>query len=211
MTTAREHWEARYGDAAIWSGRPNATLVDLVGGLEPGRALDLGCGEGGDALWLASRGWSVTGLDLSETALARARDAADQRGLSVDLRQADLAEEWPVDGPFELVTASFLHSMVEFPRIDVLRRAAGLVAGGGRLAIVSHAAPPPWSGHRGHLGEELPTAEQELAELALDPQEWTPLVVGTRERLATGPDGHEAPLEDAVLLLQRRPPSPPTE
>ncbi|KQQ05982.1 MULTISPECIES: class I SAM-dependent methyltransferase [unclassified Rathayibacter] len=204
MPTAREHWEERYGDSAIWSGRPNATLVDLVGDLPPARALDLGSGEGGDALWLASLGWSVTGLDLSETALARARAGADERGLAVDFRQADLSEEWPATGPFELVTASFLHSMVEFPRVEVLRRAAGLVAAGGHLAVVSHAAPPPWSGHRGHMGEELPTAEQELAELALDPLEWTTVVVGTRERLATGPDGHEAPLLDAVLLLQHR-------
>ncbi|MWV48008.1 methyltransferase domain-containing protein [Rathayibacter sp. VKM Ac-2803] len=204
MSTAREHWEERYGDSAIWSGRPNATLVDLVGGLPPARALDLGAGEGGDALWLASLGWSVTGLDLSETALSRARAAAAERGLTVDLRRADLAEEWPVTGPFELVTASFLHSMVEFPRIEVLRRAAALVTVGGRLAVVSHAAPPPWSGHRGHLADELPTAEQELAELALDPDAWSPLVVGTREHLATGPDGHEAPLIDSVLLLQRR-------
>ncbi|SMH48562.1 Methyltransferase domain-containing protein [Rathayibacter oskolensis] len=205
MSTAREHWEARYADSSrIWSGRPNSTLVDLVGALPPARALDLGSGEGGDALWLASLGWTVTGLDLSETALARARDAAGERGLTVDFRQADLSREWQVEGVFDLVTASFLHSMVELPRIGILRRASELVAVGGHLAIVSHAAPPPWSGHAGHLEHELPAPGEELTELALDPAEWSELVVETRERIAAGPDGHEAPLLDGAILLQRR-------
>ncbi|AZZ50138.1 class I SAM-dependent methyltransferase [Rathayibacter rathayi] len=206
MSTAREHWEARYADSdRIWSGRPNATLVGVVGALPPGRALDLGAGEGADALWLASLGWSVTGLDLSETALDRAREAATAQGVSVDFVQADLAGEWPVEGLFDLVTASFLHSMVEFPRTDVLRRAAGAVAPGGRLAVVSHAAPPPWaSGDEHRHGLHLSGPEEEFAELALDPSEWTAQVVETRERAATAPDGTAAVLLDGVLLLQRR-------
>jgi 2-polyprenyl-3-methyl-5-hydroxy-6-metoxy-1,4-benzoquinol methylase len=76
-------WEQRYaGTSGIWSGRPNRALVDKASALTPGRALDLGCGEGGDALWLAARGWTVTGLDLSATALRRADDAARQGGWS---------------------------------------------------------------------------------------------------------------------------------
>ncbi|PPF24714.1 SAM-dependent methyltransferase [Rathayibacter tritici] len=207
MSTAREHWEARYADSdRIWSGRPNATLVGLVGSLPPGRALDLGAGEGADALWLASLGWSVTGLDLSETALDRAREAATAQGVSVDFVQADLAGEWPVEGRFDLVTASFLHSMVEFPRIDVLRQAAGVVAPGGRLAVVSHAAPPPWASNDEHQHGVMRLAGpgEELAELALDPSEWTAQVVETRDRAATAPDGTAAVLLDGVLLLQRR-------
>ncbi|MBF4461155.1 MULTISPECIES: class I SAM-dependent methyltransferase [unclassified Rathayibacter] len=207
MTTAREHWEARYSDSGrVWSGRPNATLVDLVGGLTPGRALDLGAGEGGDVLWLASRGWRVTGLDLSETALTRAREAAARQGLDVALRYADLAGDWPVAGDFDLVTASFLHSMVELPRIDILRRAAELVAPGGHLAIVSHVAPPPGAREHHHGASEAPlelaSPEEELAALALDAR-WIPLVVETRERVASGPDGHEVPLLDGVLLVRR--------
>ncbi|PPF11556.1 SAM-dependent methyltransferase [Rathayibacter sp. AY1E4] len=207
MSTAREQWEARYADSdRIWSGRPNATLVGLVGSLPPGRALDLGAGEGADALWLASLGWRVTGLDLSETALGRARAAAAERGADVDFVQADLAEDWPVVGEFDLVTASFLHSMAEFPRIDVLRRAASVVAPGGRLAVVSHAAPPPWASgddHR-HGAMHLVGPEEELAELALDPAEWTAELVETRERAVTAPDGTAAVLLDGVMLLQRR-------
>jgi SAM-dependent methyltransferase len=206
MSTAREHWEARYADSdRIWSGRPNATLVGLVGELPPARALDLGAGEGADALWLASRGWAVTGLDLSETALGRAREAAATQGADVAFVQADLAEEWPIEGLFELVTASFLHSMVEFPRLDVLRRAAAAVAPGGHLAVVSHAAPPPWAsgGEHRHGAMHLVGPEEELEALALDPAEWTPRVVETRERAVTAPDGGDAVLLDGVLLLQR--------
>lgn len=206
-STPREHWEARYSDAdRVWSGRPNATLVDVVRDLTPGRALDLGCGEGGDVLWLAAQGWSVTGLDLSETALGRARAEADARGLAIDVRQADLGAEWPVEGVFDLVASSFLHSMVELPRIPILRRAADLVAPGGVLAVVSHAASPPWAAHS-HRHEGMPvlaSPEEELAALALDPAEWTPRLVETRERAATAPDGEEVVLLDGVLLLERR-------
>ena len=93
MSTAREQWEARYADSdRIWSGRPNATLVGLVGSLTPGRALDLGAGEGADALWLASLGWRVTGLDLSETALGRARAAAAELRLARSLIRAAWSE-----------------------------------------------------------------------------------------------------------------------
>ncbi|AZZ56524.1 class I SAM-dependent methyltransferase [Rathayibacter iranicus] len=204
--TAREHWEARYADSErIWSGQPNAALVALVGELPPARVLDLGAGEGADALWLAALGWRVTGLDLSETALVRAREAAAKQGADVVFVQADLAGEWPVMGPFELVTASFLHSMVEFPRLDVLRRAASIVAPGGHLAVVSHAAPPPWASgdeHR-HGAMHLMGPEEEFKALALDPAEWTPRVVETRERSVTAPDGGGVTLVDGVLLLQR--------
>ncbi|KZX21961.1 class I SAM-dependent methyltransferase [Rathayibacter tanaceti] len=206
MSTAREHWEARYSDAdRIWSGRPNATLVDLVGELPPASALDLGAGEGADALWLASRGWRVTGLDLSETALGRARAAAAEQNADMAFVQADLADPWPIEGGFELVTAGFLHSMVEFPRIDVLRRAAGVVVPGGHLAIVSHVAPPPWASgeeHR-HGAVRLLGPEEEFEALALDPAEWLPRIVETRERSVTAPDGGAATLLDGVLLLQR--------
>src|SRR5687768_8912240 len=75
-------WEEKYaGATGIWSGQPNGALVDEAADLAPGHALDLGCGEGGDALWLAERGWTVTGLDLSPTALARAGAAARAAGL----------------------------------------------------------------------------------------------------------------------------------
>src|SRR5580698_6461296 len=82
---ARE-WDARYseGDGAKWSGRPNGRLVVEAAGLTPGRALDVGCGEGADAIWLALHGWTVTGIDVSEVAVGRARAAAALAGAAVE-------------------------------------------------------------------------------------------------------------------------------
>src|SRR3954470_6989189 len=79
-------WDARYGerDGAMWSGRPNGRLVAEVADLAPGRALDVGCGEGADAIWLAQRGWTVTAIDVSAVAVDRARAAADAAGATVE-------------------------------------------------------------------------------------------------------------------------------
>src|SRR5262245_39780416 len=113
-----QFWEARYADAGqVWSGRPNVTVVDVVTGLPAGRALDLGCGEGGDAIGLAQHGWRVTGIDISPTAVARGADAAAAAGIPADRirwETHDLAT-WTGDGSYDLVTATFLHSPVEIP------------------------------------------------------------------------------------------------
>ncbi|HTW98566.1 MAG TPA: class I SAM-dependent methyltransferase, partial [Acidimicrobiales bacterium] len=79
-------WDARYSEqeGPRWSGRPNGRLVAEVGDLDPGRALDVGCGEGGDAIWLTGRGWSVTAIDVSEVALGRAREAGKLAGAEVE-------------------------------------------------------------------------------------------------------------------------------
>jgi SAM-dependent methyltransferase len=85
-TAQAAEWDARYNEreGAMWSGRPNGRLVAEVTGLSPGRALDVGCGEGADAIWLARRGWTVTAIDVSEVALSRAREAAQVAGTAVD-------------------------------------------------------------------------------------------------------------------------------
>lgn len=203
-----EFWERRYADAdAVWSGRVNASLAGIVRDWEPGRSLDLGCGEGGDVLWLAEQGWDATGIDLSATAIGRARAAAAERGIpNAAFTAADLGE-W-ADGdrvgerPFDLVTASFLQSPVELPRDRILRAAAARVAPGGNLVVISHAAPPPWAeGHRGP--GDFPQPEAELASLALDPEGWTVVAAEVREREATGPDGRPAMLEDTVVVARR--------
>lgn len=198
-----EFWEARYSQKdQIWSGKVNPVMAGIVETMAPGRALDLGCGEGGDALWLADRGWTVTAVDVSQVALDRAAARADAVGATgITWERHDLTATFPV-GPFDLVSAQFFQSPIEFPRMALLRQAAELLAPGGVLLSVSHAATPPWSDHHDHV---FPTTDEELAELALDPAEWEVIQNGTVERAATGPDGQEGHLLDGVIQVRRRP------
>jgi SAM-dependent methyltransferase len=200
-------WEDLYAEREhIWSGEPNAGLVATAAGLAPGLALDLGCGEGGDTVWLARQGWRVTAVDIAATAITRARTAAEARGLAGDEITwvvADLAT-WEPPAAYDLVSACFLQSPVEFPRRDVLRRAAAAVADGGHLLVVSHAAPPPWARSHGDHERHFPTPAEDLADLDLDPSDWEVLVNEVRQRDATGPDGERATLDDTVTFVRRR-------
>lgn len=199
----QQFWENLYGERTrIWSGKVNAPLEQRVGDLPPGRALDLGCGEGGDALWLAERGWAVTAVDISSTALARAREEAARRKLTVDWVQQDLAHPLP-SGPYDLVSAQFLQSPVPFARTDVLRRAAAEVAPSGVLLVVGHASGPPWSTHQPDPAL-MPDADAVLLELALDEAVWEVLEARNVARTATGPDGQVGELLDSVVLARRR-------
>jgi SAM-dependent methyltransferase len=112
-------WDARYSEqAALWSGRPNGRLVAEVAGLTPGRALDVGCGEGADAIWLAGEGWTVTAIDISDVALRRAREAADLAGAEVEWIRGDALQTALPAGSFDLVS-------LQYP---ALPKAAGEVA-----------------------------------------------------------------------------------
>ena len=203
---AQEFWDARYGERSqFWSGRVNQSLADVAAGLTPGTALDLGCGEGGDSIWLAESGWTVTGVDVSATALARARDAAASRGIDagrVRWEQIDLTEGF-VSGSFDLVSACFLASPIHLPRPRILQRAAAGVAAGGTLLVVSHAAPPPWARHH-HGPADFPTPAEELDALALDAGAWDIDTAEVKTRNGTGPDGEHAQLSDTVVVARRR-------
>ncbi|HET8926976.1 MAG TPA: class I SAM-dependent methyltransferase [Microbacterium sp.] len=206
-TSAAGFWEARYADSdRVWSGRVNGVLAEVAAELEPGSALDLGCGEGGDAVWLVKQGWDVTGVDLSPTAIERARTAAAAQGIDeqrLRLAAADLAV-WDTDDRFDLVTCSYLHSWpVEIPREEILRRAAGFVGPGGTLLITAHAAPPPWAQQHMHDGYTFPTPESDLAALALDADEWEVLACERRDRETMGPDGAPAHIDDGVVRVRR--------
>jgi SAM-dependent methyltransferase len=201
-------WEEHYSaKPRVWSGRVNAQLAAQLAAIAPtlpvGRALDLGCGEGADALWLADHGWTVVAVDVSPTALSRARAAAEESGVAarIEFAEHDLAQSFP-EGTFDLVSAQFLHSTVAFDRTAILRRAAAAVAPGGSLLIVDHAAAPPWATRMHH--HEFPTPDAVLAGLGLDEQKWQRVRVGSVERTAVGPDGAEAILEDNVILLNRK-------
>ncbi|HRA74688.1 MAG TPA: methyltransferase domain-containing protein [Propionicimonas sp.] len=209
MTEPAEFWEARYsGSDGVWSGRVNPTMAEVAADLPPGRALDLGCGEGGDVLWLAERGWQVTGVDISPTAVARGRAAAAAAGLpegQVRFVADDLAS-FAADGEYDLVTACFLQSPVELNRSGALVRAAARIAPGGHLLVVTHAAPPPWASalNHEHHPQQFLSPEQEIAALALSDTDWQTVRAEIRTRSATGPDGRSADLHDAVVLLRRR-------
>ncbi|GAA0398772.1 hypothetical protein Acor_33970 [Acrocarpospora corrugata] len=136
-----QSWEERYrSHTAVWSGRPNPQLVAEASDLPVGTALDVGCGEGADALWLASRGWRVTAVDFSTTALGRAAAHAETFGADVAERlrwlHADVTT-WADRHQFDLVSAHFMH-LPTAPREALFARMAALVAPGGTLLIVGH-------------------------------------------------------------------------
>ncbi|GAS93256.1 type 11 methyltransferase [Mycolicibacterium canariasense] len=199
-STAELHWDRHYGERErVWSGRVNVRLAEVAESLPPGRALDLGCGEGADAIWLASKGWQVVATDISGVALARATEDAGELLGRIDFQQHDLDKSFP-SGEFDLVSAQFLHSMFPLDRIAVLRKAAAAVAPGGRLVIVDHGAAPPWSKHKDY---PFPSVEEVLGALDLGP-EWERLRAEPVGREATGPDGHTGHLIDNVMVLRRR-------
>jgi SAM-dependent methyltransferase len=131
-------WDRRYAEQPwLWTAQPNVFLVEEVAALAPGRALDLACGEGRNAVWLAERGWDVTGVDFSTVALDRARRLADDRGVAVALVHADLDAYEPPRRAFDLVVALYLQVPPVLRRV-ALGRAVEAVAEGGTLLVVGH-------------------------------------------------------------------------
>ncbi|MCU1680321.1 MAG: putative reductase [Amycolatopsis sp.] len=197
-------WEERYrSTTAVWSGNPNAQLVAEASDLPAGAALDVGCGEGADTLWLASRGWQVTAVDFSTVALQRAAAKAEELGIGerVDWVHTDVVDWTPAVGCFDLVSAQFMHLPAQ--QRDVLyARLAASVAPGGSLVIVGH--------HPSHMHSAMDRPEmrgmfftgEDLA-AALDPAEWDVVAVDARSRPAIDPDGREITLQDAVLHARK--------
>lgn len=133
-----ESWDQRYAESgSMWSGRPNGVLVSVVAELPPGRALDVGCGEGADAVWLAQRGWDVTALDVSGVALDRAALHSSQAGAAVRLVHAGVVEASLTVGGFDLVSAQY-PALLLTPDHDAESALLSLVAPGGLLLVVHH-------------------------------------------------------------------------
>lgn len=145
-------WNERYAGSTVWSGEPNDALVDIVRGLVepvPGRtgdgahtALDIGCGEGADARWLASHGWAVTGVDWSDVALDRARSAIREAGLEATFVQGDATDPaflagLSPSGTFDLITLAFIHPEPE-ERDSAYAHLPALVGPGGHLLVIAH-------------------------------------------------------------------------
>ncbi|MEV7724128.1 class I SAM-dependent methyltransferase [Streptomyces sp. NPDC087917] len=201
----QEFWDGRYRESdRIWSGEANAALVREASDLEPGRALDLGCGEGGDSVWLARRGWRVTATDISEVALERTAEHAAGAGVGdlVECEHHDLTATFP-RGEFDLVSACFLHSYGDFPRDRILRTAASAVAPGGVLLVVGHGGWAPWQEDRPQA--HFPTPDEVLAQLELPEGTWEVLLAEEHERVQNMPDGTPGTRTDNALKVRRLP------
>jgi len=145
----RQDWDERYaGEELLWRADPNRFLVSEVAGLAPGRALDVACGEGRNAVWLATQGWTVTGVDFSAIALDKARRLAADRGVTVEWVHADLRDWDPAPQSYDLVVVLYLHLPAE-QRRAVHALAASTLAPGGTILVVGHDLANLAGGHGG--------------------------------------------------------------
>ncbi|POH62367.1 MULTISPECIES: class I SAM-dependent methyltransferase [Cryobacterium] len=200
-----DFWDQRYaGNETLWSGRPNAALVSETHHLRPGRALDVGCGEGADALWLAAQGWDVTALDVSRVALERAaRQAdlvrADLVGGTVRWLHAGLVEAALPAASFDLVSAQY-PALLRTDENIAERALLDAVAPGGVLLIVHHPTPTAAEAAAHGFDPDLYVSPAQVAALLDDT--WRIEVDETRPRhVATGAGAHHT--EDVVVRARR--------
>jgi SAM-dependent methyltransferase len=158
-----ESWDGRYaGSELVWGSGPNRFLADEVGDLAPGAALDVACGEGRNAIWLAERGWRVVGVDFSRVALDKARRLAAERGVEVEWVAGDLAT-WEPAASFGLVVVMYLHLPADLRR-QVFARMAASVAAGGTMLVVGHALANLADGYGGPQDPEVLYSPAEVAD-----------------------------------------------
>ena len=189
----RSGWEARWSRVLrehpdqLAHRPPSAHLRSEVGSLRPGAALDAGCGHGSETLWLAARGWQVTAVDFSATALAHARSAAEAAGADVAARidwvEGDLTTWTPQPGRFDLVACLYVHvaGSVE----ELVRRLAAGVAPGGTLFLVGHRPTDPATGAATAAADQVQVSVAS-ATAALDPGRWDLIVAEDRPRAVPG-------------------------
>ena len=201
----RNFWEERWSQALREHGDrvsqrpPNAHLTAEVGDLPPGGALDAGCGHGSDTLWLAARGWHVTAVDFSATALAFARTTAEAMGPDIAERinwvEADLATWTPQRDEYDLVVSLYVH--VPGSIEEMVQRMAIGVAHGGTLFLVGHRPIDPATGAPTAAAGQVQVSVEE-ARAALDPAGWELVVAEDRPRPTAGTG------VDAVIRARRR-------
>ncbi len=190
----------------LWSGNPNPQLVAEIVDLPPGTALDVGCGEGADAIWLAERGWHVTAADFSQVALdraaARAATLDPEIANRIEWLHTDFTTWVPDPASYDLVSAHFFH-LPKALRDVVFRALAAAVSPGGTLLIVGH-HPSDMQAPimRPSMADSYFTAEELVTEL-LVPNEWDVVVADTRERATTNAEDQHVTIHDTVLRATR--------
>ncbi|MFW2512872.1 class I SAM-dependent methyltransferase [Demequina sp. SO4-13] len=198
----RQAWDQRYRERErVWTGHPNAPLIDEVEHIvTPGTALDVGCGEGADAVWLARAGWLVTAVDLSSTAVERARAHAQEAGVShhVSFTDEDLATLVDSHGPWNLVTSMYTHPARGGRWL--VETLAPAVAPGGMLLVVAHHPSDPHAQEHPELLAKTFTAEDVAG--ALDRSQWE-VSATLRERTTREANGRERLWRDSVLVARR--------
>ncbi|MGL5824897.1 MAG: FAD-dependent oxidoreductase [Nocardioides sp.] len=202
-------WDHRYGERQMWSGNPNGTLVNEIGGVGPGRALDVGAGEGGDAVWLAERGWRVTAMDISQRALDRIATVADDRNLAIECLHADANAHRPFEpGEFDLVSAQY----ASIPRTPDGRGVDNLldaVTAGGMLLVVSHDLEAmrtflDTSQHSRPFDPDAYLRVDDFLAVLADSPDWDVEVHGKQPR-PPGAASASHHVDDIVLRARRRP------
>ncbi|WP_026555020.1 class I SAM-dependent methyltransferase [Arthrobacter sp. 35W] len=202
----RNYWEDRYAAPGhTWSGNPNPVLVAEAAALAPGRALDIGSGEGGDAIWLALGGWHVMGIDIAENALQKARARAEAVDLAaadrIDWQQRDLTVWGPEPLSYDLVSAQFMHLPLP-TRTELFRSLAAAVAPGGTLLIVGHdVVDVEEGGHRAHLRHVMFDVDEVVSAIA--GESLAVEVAESRPRQVSDADGGIAVMHDVVVRAVR--------
>jgi len=192
-------WNEQYQGDQLWSGQVNATLAIEVEGLTPGTALDIGCGEGADAIWLAERGWDVTAIDIAQTAIERARAEAGHRGLKVTWAAGNILDSSARPGPFDLVTLHY--PAFDIKRLDgVVETLTEATAPGGVALVVGHARPDdPTIISFDHADWVQP---DNIAAAVASGSDWFIEIHETRDRV--GDHHHDSPHQKDVVLKMRR-------
>lgn len=188
-------WDERYGTTdRVWSGNPNPQLVDRVAGLRAGRALEVGCGEGADAIWLAQQGWDVTALDVSQVGLDKAAAHAAEAGVEITWRRTDL-DGWPGEpGSYDLVSAQFMY--LDQPALtELVRSLAASVAPGGTLLLVGHHPMDPR--HGSHEFPDVRWTPEDAASW-LEAGDWATIDLATVQR-----EGHLGTMHDGIVQAVR--------
>jgi SAM-dependent methyltransferase len=194
-------WDGRYSDQErLWSGRPNGALVAEVAGLAPGRVLDVGCGEGADAVWLAGLGWDVTALDVSAVALERAAGHARDAGVTIHWVHAGLVDAALPPTSFDLVSAQY-PALLRTPDAAAERALLSAVAPDGLLLLVHHAEMDIQHAHDG--GPDPADYVWPSMVAALLDDDWVVELNEQRPRIAPASGAGARPVDDLVLRARR--------